>query len=114
MTTQASPATGPERLDFRLYRRTRVTLPGAETSPGRLDAVGADLHKGSSAAVVVLESADVALLAMLAEGLSPACVGRRIGVNERTVRRRLHRLCERLRVTTPMQAVVLAVRHSII
>jgi DNA-binding NarL/FixJ family response regulator len=37
-----------------------------------------------------------------------------MALNERTVRRRLSRLCERLGVATPMQAVVWAVRHGVI
>ena len=44
------------------------------------------------------------------------CAGlaRWMGVNERTIRRRLNRICERLHVSTPVQAVVWAVRHGVI
>jgi DNA-binding CsgD family transcriptional regulator len=64
--------------------------------------------------VLTLECDDVRLLALTAEGLSPAGIGRRMELNERTIRRRLGRLCERLGVSTPVQAVVWAVRHGVI
>lgn len=57
---------------------------------------------------------DVQLLALVAQGLSTDAVARRLGVNERTVRRRLNRICDRLGVASPMQAVVWAVRAGLV
>lgn len=81
-------------------------------------------HRGGSASrssgvrvadhVVTLECDDVRLLALAADGLTPAGIGRRMALSERTVRRRLSRLCDRLGVSTPVQAVVWAVRHGVI
>ena len=114
MTMQSPPTSGPERLDSQLYRRARVTLHATDT-PAVGAGGGPSSHDGGATeAVVVLESEEVALLALLADGLAPASVGRRLGLTERTVRRRLNRLCERLGVGTPMQAVVWAVRHRVI
>jgi DNA-binding NarL/FixJ family response regulator len=113
MTSQASHSTSPERLDLQLYRRARVTVGGASYAAARLGGGGLQ-GRNRSAAELVLESADVALLALVAEGLTLARIGRRFGVNERTIRRRLNRLCQRLGVATPMQAVVWAVRRGVV
>jgi DNA-binding NarL/FixJ family response regulator len=87
-----------------LWRRVTIDLPGADDGATPPRATG----------YITLESEDVRLLALTAEGLTPAGVGRRMDINERTVRRRLNRICERLNVSTPMQAVVWAVRNRVI
>ena len=114
MTMQGPPVSGPERLASQLYRRARVTLHAGDTPAVGAGGEASSCDGRAAEAVVVLESEDVALLALLADGLAPAGVGRRLGLTERTVRRRLNRLCERLGVATPMQAVVWAVRHRVI
>ena len=63
---------------------------------------------------VVFECEDLELLALAAQGLPPGVIGSRLGLSERTVRRRLTRLCERLDVSTTVEAIVLAVRHGVI
>ncbi|WP_322440209.1 LuxR C-terminal-related transcriptional regulator [Micromonospora sicca] len=62
----------------------------------------------------VLSEDDVALLALLARGLSLDAVARRLEMSERTVRRRTRTICDRLGVTTPIEAVVWAARRHLI
>jgi DNA-binding NarL/FixJ family response regulator len=50
------------------------------------------------------------LLGMLADGLLLEAIARRLNLSERTVRRRIRSLCDRIGVDTPVQAVVWAVR----
>lgn len=57
---------------------------------------------------------DLRLLALLADGLPMDAVARRLELSERTVRRRTRALCDRLGVSTPIQAVVWAVRNRLI
>lgn len=58
--------------------------------------------------------ADLALLTLVARGLTTAAVARRLGVSERTVRRRLQGTLRTLEVGTPIEAVVVAVRRGLI
>jgi|SRR3954452_4044490 DNA-binding CsgD family transcriptional regulator len=106
MTTEFTASASPGDVSATWYQRRRVIL--------RPDGNGADAPLASDVRVLTLECDDVRLLALTAEGFSPAAIGRRIGVNERTIRRHLIKLCERLGVTTPVQAVVWAVRHGVI
>lgn len=57
---------------------------------------------------------DLELLRLLAGGLSLESVSRRMEISERTVRRRLRALCDRLGVDTPIEAIVWAVRRGMI
>ena len=57
---------------------------------------------------------DLALLSLVARGLTTAAVARRLGVSERTVRRRLQGTLRTLEVGTPIEAVVVAVRRGLI
>jgi DNA-binding NarL/FixJ family response regulator len=57
---------------------------------------------------------DVKLLALLAEGLTAETVARRMGKSERTARRRIRQLCDRLDVRTSVEAVVWAVRRGLV
>jgi DNA-binding NarL/FixJ family response regulator len=57
---------------------------------------------------------DLALLALLARGLPLDAVARRLETSERTVRRRTRAICDRLGVSTPIEAVVWAARHHLI
>ncbi|MBM0224184.1 MULTISPECIES: helix-turn-helix domain-containing protein [Micromonospora] len=61
-----------------------------------------------------LSQDDVALLALLARGLSLDAVARRLDMSERTVRRRTRMICDRLGVTTPIEAVVWAARRHLV
>ncbi len=61
-----------------------------------------------------LSNDDVALLALLASGLPAEAVARRLGLSERTVRRRIRLICDRLGVTTTVEAVVWAARRRLV
>jgi DNA-binding NarL/FixJ family response regulator len=57
---------------------------------------------------------DVRILAGLAAGRAPETVARELGISERTLRRRLRRVCDVLAVKTPIEAVIWAVRNGLI
>jgi DNA-binding NarL/FixJ family response regulator len=61
-----------------------------------------------------LREGDLALLAELASGAQLDVVARRLGVSERTVRRRIRKICDQLGVGTAMEAVVWAVRRGLV
>lgn len=57
---------------------------------------------------------DLELLGLLATGLSLESVARRLDLSERTVRRRLRGLCDRLGLDTPVEAIVWAARRGLV
>ena len=57
---------------------------------------------------------DLRILAGLAAGRGPDSVARELGISERTLRRRLRRVCDDLGVKTPIEAVIWAVRSGLI
>jgi len=61
-----------------------------------------------------LSSDDVALLGLLASGLPTEAVARRLGLSERTVRRRTRFICDRLGVSTTVEAVAWAARRHLV
>lgn len=61
-----------------------------------------------------LSPQDVALLALLAEGLPIDAVGRRLRLSGRTVRRRTRSICEQLGVQAPVQAIVWAAHRGLL
>lgn len=61
-----------------------------------------------------LDGRDLELLRLLGEGLVIDVVAKRTGLSERTVRRRYRVICDRLGVTTPIQAVVWAARRGLL
>jgi DNA-binding NarL/FixJ family response regulator len=61
-----------------------------------------------------LDCEDLTLLRLLAEGLSTEAVARRVDMSERTVRRRVRAICDRLDVAAPITAVVWAVRRGLL
>ncbi|MEV5695155.1 helix-turn-helix domain-containing protein [Micromonospora globbae] len=62
----------------------------------------------------VLDEEDLRPLRLLAAGLPVETVARRLGLSERTVRRRVRAVCDRLGVTAPIQAVVWAARRGLL
>jgi DNA-binding NarL/FixJ family response regulator len=61
-----------------------------------------------------LSHQDVELLELLAGGLALDAVARRMGTSERTVRRRVRGICDRLGLRTPIQAVAWAARRGLV
>ncbi|MCW3839911.1 LuxR C-terminal-related transcriptional regulator [Micromonospora yasonensis] len=62
----------------------------------------------------MLDEEDLRLLRLLATGLPLETVARRSEMSERTVRRRIRAICDRLGVTAPIQAVVWAARRGML
>jgi DNA-binding NarL/FixJ family response regulator len=67
-----------------------------------------------SSPMPVLAEDDTRLLGLVADGLVLDAIARRLNLSERTVRRRIRSLCDRIGVDTPVQAVVWAVRVGIL
>jgi DNA-binding NarL/FixJ family response regulator len=65
-------------------------------------------------AVAELSRQDVELLKLLARGLPLDAVARRMNTSERTVRRRMKAICDRLGFTSSIQAVVWAARQGLV
>ena len=61
-----------------------------------------------------LERHELDLLQRLAEGLPLEAIARRLELSDRTVRRRLRAICDRLGFATPIQAVVWAARRGLV
>jgi DNA-binding NarL/FixJ family response regulator len=63
---------------------------------------------------VPLDADDLQLLRLLSHGLPTEAIARQLYLSDRTVRRRTRAICERLHVSTPIEAVVWAVRHNLL
>jgi DNA-binding NarL/FixJ family response regulator len=61
-----------------------------------------------------LSHQDVELLKLLAGGLPHDAVARRVGTSERTVRRRVKGICDRLGLSSSIQAVAWAARRGLV
>ena len=60
-----------------------------------------------------LTSDEVAVLRLLAEGEALGIVSRRLGMSERTVRRKVRNACAKLECESTIEAVVWAVRNEL-
>ena len=61
-----------------------------------------------------LDNQEMELIRLLAEGLPADRIARRLGISERTVRRRTRALCDRVGVPTAVQVVVWAARRGML
>jgi DNA-binding NarL/FixJ family response regulator len=61
-----------------------------------------------------LDEEDVRLLALLAQGLPPVIVARQLAMSERTLRRRVRAICDRLDVPSVITAVAWAAKHGLL
>src|SRR4051794_6409697 len=61
-----------------------------------------------------LTDEEVAVLRLVAEGLPIDSVAARLGMSPRTVRRRMHDVCEHLGVSSTIQAVVWAAHRGLV
>jgi len=59
-----------------------------------------------------LADEELVVLRLMAEGHTVESVARRLGVSERTVRRRVRAACDAAGVDTTVEAIVWAVRHE--
>jgi DNA-binding NarL/FixJ family response regulator len=57
---------------------------------------------------------DIEVLTLLAQGLPLASVARRLHLSERSVRRRVRMICDRLGLRTSIQAVVWAAKRGLV
>lgn len=65
-------------------------------------------------ATMALEPEELRILACIGRGMTLAACARDLEVSERTLRRRLRRLCDRLDVATSTEAVVWAAKRDYI
>lgn len=61
-----------------------------------------------------LSSEDLQVLRLLAQGLPLNGVARRLHLSERSIRRRIRMICDRLGLKTSIEAVVWAVRRGLL
>ncbi len=61
-----------------------------------------------------LDDDDLEVLRLFAEGLTAEAAARRLDCSARTFRRRMRQVCDRLDVTSPVEAAVLAARHRLL
>lgn len=61
-----------------------------------------------------LTDAEIRVLAELAGGSTADRAARRLGISDRTLRRRVRRACDRLGVHTPVEAVVWAAKRGLV
>jgi DNA-binding NarL/FixJ family response regulator len=112
-TTAASHGGMSHRSIRRLLAEPSGSRRDANGTVRRLQIGGqsAQLDNGIEGA---LRDADLQLLRLLAQGLALDAVARHTNCSERTVSRHIRRLSDRIGVSTPIEAVVWAVRRGLI
>lgn len=63
---------------------------------------------------VQLTTHEVAILSLLADGLTQNSAARRLDISGRTLRRHMRAICARLQVCEPIEAVVWAARQGLL
>jgi DNA-binding NarL/FixJ family response regulator len=61
-----------------------------------------------------LSDEEIRLLSQIASGVTADVAARKLELSARTLRRRLRNICDRLEVSTPIEAVVWAARRQLI
>lgn len=61
-----------------------------------------------------LHARELSLLATIATGVTMAAAAQKLGVSDRTIRRRMRIVCESIGVSTPIEAVAWAARRRLI
>ena len=90
-------------------------LPAHSLAASSLAASPVSASTGPAATVAAeLSCEDLELLRLLARGLPLEAVARRLHTSERTVRRRIKGICERLSVSASIEAVVWAARRGLV
>lgn len=61
-----------------------------------------------------LTDSEIRALNCLASGMTAAAAARYLGISERTLRRRIRLICDRIGVDTPIEAVVWAAKNDVV
>jgi DNA-binding CsgD family transcriptional regulator len=98
-----------------------LAVPPLRTSTPGLDAVepggpvgSANGGNGAGPAHAGVTTEELAILTLLASGLTLDSVAVRVAVSQRTLSRRLRCVCDRLGVAHPIQAIVWAARRGLL
>jgi DNA-binding NarL/FixJ family response regulator len=104
---------------IRAFARLAAQQATASTAEPQTAEVGGPVHApsgdhrtGASDPRVTTE--DLAILSLMANGLTLDSVAIRVSMSPRTLSRRLRCVCDRLEVTHPIQAIVWAARRGLI
>jgi DNA-binding NarL/FixJ family response regulator len=113
----ATPAASNGAMSHRSITDFRAELSAlAQDGNGtpRRVRIAARLAQSDNGVNGTLKDVDLQLLRLLAQGLALDAVARHMDCSERTVSRHIRRLSDRIGVSTPIQAVVWAVRRGLI
>nr|WP_232238700.1 LuxR C-terminal-related transcriptional regulator [Nocardiopsis dassonvillei] len=91
-----------------------VAVPAVNREGSRTDAPRDDQGDMKQTEEILLEPEEVSLLAEIATGVTTEVAARHLGVDARTLRRRVRGICDKLNVHTPIEAVVWAAKRQII
>lgn len=107
VTARSSPVTGPPGRPSGL-----ASAPLRSLSPLDVEVAMGEPHTRQAEMTLTREEAQ--LLQLLGQGLSLDSVAQRLQTSQRTVRRRVKGICDRLGVGSSIQAVVWAVQRGLI
>jgi DNA-binding NarL/FixJ family response regulator len=95
-----------------VQQRGPAVTPEAETAEPGDPVYPPDCDNGAAGPGVTTE--ELAILTLMANGLTLDSVAVRVSMSPRTLSRRLRCVCDRLGVAHPIQAIVWAARHGLI
>jgi DNA-binding NarL/FixJ family response regulator len=104
---------------IRAFSRFTVTQDGTASAPDHpadppCSDRSANGHNGTGGLQPVVTPEELAILTLMANGLTLDSVAIRVSMSPRTLSRRLRCVCDRLGVTYPIQAIVWAARQGLI